>query len=78
MGGFVLGAIIALFIGMRLARLIDGSKGARAGWKKASADMPGARKKAFSATFALVRFGALLVLIVVAVVYGWIRANSGS
>ncbi|MDI6102690.1 hypothetical protein QLQ12_29130 [Actinoplanes sp. NEAU-A12] len=78
MGGFILGAIIALFIGMRLARLIDGSKGARAGWKKANTDLPGARKKAFSATFALIRFGAVLGLIVVAVAYGWIRANSGS
>jgi hypothetical protein len=77
-GGFILGAIIALFIGMRLARLIDGSKGARAGWKKANTDLPGARKKAYSSMFALIRFVGLLVLIVVAVVYGWMRANSGS
>lgn len=78
MGGFILGAIIALFIGMRLARLIDGSKGARAGWKKANADMPGARKKAFSSMFALYRFVGLLIVVVAAVAYGWMRANSGS
>lgn len=78
MGGFILGAVIALFIGMRLARLIDGSKGARSGWKKANAAVPGARKKAFSTTFALIRFAAVLVLIVIAAAYGWVRANSGS
>ena len=78
MGGFVLGAIVALVIGMRLARLIDGSKGARAGLKKANADMPGARKKAFNTTFALIRFVALLVVLVAAMAYGWVRANSSS
>ncbi|MEU8240868.1 hypothetical protein AB0C07_21710 [Actinoplanes missouriensis] len=76
MGGFILGVAIALFIGMRLARLIDGSKGAKAGYKKANTDLPGARKKARSASFALFRFVALLVLIGAAVLYGWIQQNS--
>ncbi|GAA1647721.1 hypothetical protein [Actinoplanes couchii] len=29
MGGFILGAVVALLVGMRLARLIDGNKSAR-------------------------------------------------
>jgi hypothetical protein len=77
MGGFILGVAIALFVGMRLARHIDGSKGARAGYKKANADLPGARKKMYSTTFGLIRFVLVLGLIVVAMAYGWIRANSG-
>jgi nitrogen fixation/metabolism regulation signal transduction histidine kinase len=77
MGGFILGVAIALFVGMRLARHIDGSKGARAGYKKANTDLPGARKKMYSTTFGLIRFLLVLSLIVVAMAYGWIRANSG-
>ncbi|WP_433832176.1 hypothetical protein ACQP2E_15455 [Actinoplanes sp. CA-015351] len=77
MGGFILGAAIALFIGMRLARLIDGNKGARAGYKKAKGtDLAGARKKANGAFFALMRFAFLLILVLAAVLYGWISANA--
>jgi hypothetical protein len=75
-GGFILGAAIALFVGMRLARLIDGRKGARAGYKKANTDLPGARKKSRTAFFALFRFVALLVVIAAAVIYGFVRANA--
>ncbi|BBH69126.1 hypothetical protein ACTI_58110 [Actinoplanes sp. OR16] len=77
MGGFILGAFVALLIGMRLARLIDGNKGARAGYKKAKgADIKGARKKANGAFFALFRFALLLILIGAAVLYGWMSTNS--
>jgi hypothetical protein len=76
LGGFILGVAIALFVGMRLARLIDGSKGARSGYKKANTDLPGARKKSRTAFFALFRFVALLVLIAAAVIYGFVRANA--
>ncbi|MEU4623988.1 hypothetical protein AB0G04_28935 [Actinoplanes sp. NPDC023801] len=77
MGGFILGAAIALFVGMRLARHIDGSKGARAGYRKANTELPGARKKMYSTTFGLIRFVVVLVLILGAVAYGLMRANSG-
>ncbi|MFC4070030.1 hypothetical protein [Actinoplanes subglobosus] len=76
MGGFILGVVVALFVGMRLARLVDARKGARGGMKKAKTDLPGARKKSRTATFALVKFVALLVLIVAAVLYGFARANA--
>ena len=76
MGLFILGAAIALFVGMRLARHIDGTKGARADLKKAKTGMPGARKKAFDNTFAFVRFVAVLALVLVAAAYGWVRQNS--
>jgi hypothetical protein len=77
MGGFILGAAIALFVGMRLARLIDGNKGARAGYQKAKGtDVKGARKKANGALFALLRFAFLLLIIVAAVLYGFMSANS--
>ncbi|MEU4688927.1 hypothetical protein [Actinoplanes sp. NPDC023714] len=77
MGGFILGAAIALFIGMRLARLIDGRRSAKAGFKKAKdTDVSSARKKSSEAFWALFRFGFLLLLIVGAVLYGWMSANS--
>lgn len=76
MGGFILGAAVALFVGMRLARLIDGRKGARSDYRKARTDMPGARKKSQAAFFALARFVALLVVIAAAIIYGFIRAGT--
>jgi hypothetical protein len=75
-GGFILGAAVALLVGMRLARLIDGRKSARSGYKKANTDLPGARKKSRTAFFALVRFVALLAVIAAAVIYGFVRANT--
>jgi hypothetical protein len=76
LGGFILGVAVALFVGMRLARLVDARKGARGGMKKAKTDLPGARKKSRSATFALVKFVALLAVIVAAVLYGFVRASA--
>ena len=76
MGLFILGAAIALFVGMRLARHLDAAKGARGDLKKAKTGMPGARKKAFNKTFAFVRFVAVLALVLVAVAYGWVRQSS--
>lgn len=75
MGQFVLGAAIALIVGMRLARHIDGTKGARADSKKAKTGLPGARKKAFDKTFGLVRFVLVLALILVAAAYAWVRQS---
>jgi hypothetical protein len=74
-GQFILGAAIALFVGMRLARHIDGRKGARADFKKAKTGLPGARKKASAKTFALVRFVAVLAFVLVAAAYGWVRQS---
>jgi hypothetical protein len=74
-GQFILGAAIALFVGMRLARHIDGTKGARADHKKAKTGLPGARKKAFDKTFAFVRFVAVLALVVIAAAYGLARQS---
>ncbi|GIE82314.1 hypothetical protein Aph02nite_82640 [Actinoplanes philippinensis] len=76
MGGFILGVVVAILVGMRLARLIDARKGARGDYKKADTGLPGARKKSRTAFFALVRFVALLVVIAAAVIYGFIRANA--
>ncbi|GIE31105.1 hypothetical protein Ait01nite_041500 [Actinoplanes italicus] len=77
MGGFILGVAIALFVGMRLARHIDGRKGALAGYKKANTDLPGLRSKMRSTRFGLFRFVAVLVLIVIAAAWMWMRADSG-
>ena len=77
MGGFILGVAVALFVGMRLARHIDGRKGALAGYKKANTDLPGARKKMRSTRWGLYRFVGLLALIVVAAVWMWMRADAG-
>lgn len=76
MGEFILGAAIALFVGMRLARLIDGRRSARGAHTKAKGAVPGARKKAFAATFAFFRFALVLVLVLMAAAYGWMRHNS--
>ncbi|WP_433795990.1 hypothetical protein [Actinoplanes sp. CA-252034] len=78
MGGFILGVAVAVFVGMRLARLLDARKGARGDYKTANTGLPGARKKSRAALFALVRFVALLVMIGAAVVYGFVRANAQS
>jgi hypothetical protein len=75
MAGFVLGVIVALFVGMKLARHLDGARGARADYRKAKTGLPGARKLAASKTFGLVRFAAFLAVLLVAVVYG--MANRG-
>jgi len=74
-GQFILGAAIALIVGMRLARHIDGTKGARADSKKAKTAVPGARKKAFGKIFAFVRFVLVLVLVLLAAAYGWVRQS---
>ena len=71
MGQFIVGAAIALFVGMQLARHIDGDKSARSSYKKAKAAVPAARKKAYGETFGLIRFIAILALIAVLVAYGW-------
>jgi hypothetical protein len=76
MGLFVVGAAIALFVGMRFARLMDGSRAARADHKKVKGGLPGARKKAFDKTFAFIRFFVVVGLIVIAALYGWIRHES--
>ncbi|WP_430784237.1 hypothetical protein [Actinoplanes sp. G11-F43] len=77
MGEFILGAVAALFVGMRLARLIDGRKGAREGFTKAkSTDVAGARKKASDASFALFRFVLILVAVIAAVMYGLVNTSS--
>ncbi|SDT26796.1 hypothetical protein [Actinoplanes derwentensis] len=77
MGGFILGAVITLFVGMRLARLIDGNKSAREAHQKAKAtDVSGARKKASSASFALARFVVLLTLAVAVVLFGVMSSDS--
>jgi hypothetical protein len=76
LGGFILGVAVALFVGMRLARLVDAHKGARGGMKKAKTELPGARRKSLSATFALVKFVALLAVIVAVLLYGFVRANA--
>ena len=75
MAPLVIGAAIALFVGMQLARHIDGGKGARADYKKAKAAVPAARKKAYGATMGMTRFIVVLGLILVAVVYGWVSSN---
>lgn len=77
MGGFILGVAVALFVGMRLARHIDGSKGARAGYVKAHTELPGLRKKMYSTRFGLFRFVGGLAVIVFAAVWVWTRASSG-
>jgi len=76
MVGFILGAAIALVVGMRLARHIDGSRGARADYRKASTGLPGARKKSYSKMFGLVRFIVVAGLILVLAAYGWIRHSA--
>ncbi|GAA2521258.1 hypothetical protein [Winogradskya humida] len=75
MGLFILGAIAALFIGMKFARLLDGSRSARADHQKAKGGLPGARKKAYGKTFEFVRFAAVIALALIAVVYGWVRSE---
>ena len=76
MAEFILGAAIALVVGMRLARHVDAHRGARADYRKATKAVPGARKKAYGKTFGFVRFVVVVALIVAAAAYGWIRHNS--
>lgn len=76
MAMFVIGAVIAVFVGMQLARHIDGSKGARADYRKAKAAVPAARKKAYGASLGFTRFIVIFGLILVAVVYGWVSSNN--
>jgi len=76
MGLFVVGAALALFVGMRLARYLDGSKGARADYKKAKDAVPAARKKAYGSTFAFARFAMILVLLMIAVIYGFAAGDN--
>jgi len=73
MAGFILGAAIALVVGMRLARHVDGHRGARADYRKATKAVPGARKKAYAKTFGFVRFIVVVALIMAAAAYGWMR-----
>jgi hypothetical protein len=75
MGAFILGAGLALFVGMRLARHIDGARGARADYKVAKTAVPGARKKAFGKTAGFVRFIGLALLLLIAVIYGLANRN---
>jgi hypothetical protein len=75
MGLFVVGAAIALFIGMQLARHMDGSKGARAEYQKAKDAVPAARKKAYGTTFGFARFALVLALILIAVAWGYASSD---
>jgi hypothetical protein len=76
MAQLVIGAAIALFVGMQLARQIDSSKGARADYKKAKAAVPAARKKAYGATMGFTRFIVIVGVVLVLVAYGWASSNN--
>ena len=70
MAGFVLGAVVALFIGMKLGEMRVAAKGSRGDYRKAKEGLPGLRKKA-SATLARY-MGTLIVIamVIAALVYG--------
>jgi hypothetical protein len=73
MGQFILGVLIALFVGAKLGRLLDSAQSSRGDYRKARGGLPGARKKATSALFGFVRMIALVVVVLAALVYGWIH-----
>jgi hypothetical protein len=74
MAGFTLGVVVALFVGVWLGQMHVAAKGKRSDYAKAKAGLPGLRKGARAASIRYLGYLLVVILMVVALMYG-VAAN---